>query len=302
MSELTAEQLQATETMTLDDIRALAEKEAAAPVELSTVPGVRQRDEQGRFLPDNEEDESEEAEEDDEEESSEPAKTIFRKEIANGNGSIDVYEADSLEELVEKLAVGKLNANKQIQEFIAERKLAKTQSEQQSSDDDYVIEQNLKTKPAETIKELAKQALAEEQARLAASNAAQSQFVNTHPDYVADQDNGKRIVAELQRLGFKEFTSESLEKAYQSLKASGLLKLKDVEANDATEDDASATQRTAETKVEPTQQRSLRRSSTISTRTSSRPVATRNTAPTEDEAYKMDLDKLRELANKALQG
>ena len=299
--DLTIEQVQQAESMSLDELRALAIKEAeevtAPPV---VVPKDKPRDAQGKFARKEDElDNSADPIVDDE-----PVTTkIYRKEIDNGNGSIDVYEAESLEELVDKIAEGKRNANKKIQEFIAERKQNVTKTEQQTKDENYVVEQNLKTKPAETIKELARQALAEQQEALRRSNEAQERFVATHNDFIANPDNGNRMVSEMQRLGYNEISTEGLEKAYQSLKTSGLLALKAEEANDVTAVEPIATQRTVEPVAEATQQRSPKKGSTISTRTSSRAIVPTSQGPTLDELYdskKYTTEQVREIAEKAM--
>jgi len=305
--ELTVEQLSQAETMSLEELRVLALKEAeeatAPPVQVqeSKDSKNRARDEQGRFTSADTIDNSDDAQAAD---PVDDATTIYRKEIDNGNGSVDVYEADSLEELVDKIAEGKRNANKKIQEFIAERKQTAALTDQQTKDAEYVVEQNLKTKPIQTIKELAKQAVAEEQEKLHRSQEAQERFVTTHPDFIPNPDNGKRMAAEYQRMfgSNSEFSSDGLEKAYQSLKASGLLKLKDTEANDATEAETKVTEQTVQPTVEATQQRSSKKGSTISTRTAPRTVAPVNTKPTLDEAYEMPLEELRKLANAQLAG
>ena len=303
--ELTPEQLQKAESMSLDELRNLALQEAEEAVEAPVTPpakGPQPRDEKGKFT-------SVDADELDnsgdpvevEEEDGQPSKTIFRKEIENGDGSVDVYEADSLEDLVDKIAEGKRNANKKIQEFIAERKAKDATTQQVSQDEEYVIQQRLKDSPKKTIKEVVSEVIEERMAATARAEAAQSNFVNSHPDYVPNPDNGKRIASEVQRLGYSEFTSEGLEKAYQSLKKSGLLILKTEGADGATEAEGKDTRQTDESKPEPTQQRSSKKASTISSR-SRLSVVSRNTQPTLDEAYSMPLEKLRELADKQLAG
>jgi hypothetical protein len=121
--------------------------------------------------------------------------------------------------------------------------------------------------------------------------------VKTHDDYLPNASNGKTLAAWLQNNGEKEFSAENLEKAYQDLKQSGLLMLKAEGADEPTGDESKDAVRIEQPKPEATQVRSPR-SSTLSTR--SRRVAEVKTGPTEDEAYAMPMDKLRELANKQL--
>lgn len=278
MAQLTEEQMEKAEGMSLEQLKAMADKE--------------ELDNSG----DEPEPESEKIEGNEPEEDEIP---VYRKEILNDDGSTDVYEAESLEELVDKIAEGKRNANKKIKEFIAERKAAESKSKQASEDADFHIQELLKNKPKEAIAEVARQVLDEEVARNQRSQDAQSRFVNTHPDYVANPANGERMSKEVRNLGFTEFTTESLEKAYQSLKKSGLLILKQPEADGASNAKGKETQATPESEPETAKPRSSR-SSTISTRTGVRPARAVQSKPTEDEAYKMPLDELRRLADEQL--
>ena len=315
--DLTQEQIAAAETMPLSELRALAMKEAEAAV--ATVPPVaaaaepkadtrpeavgQARDAQGRFTNadqiDNSDDQANDAEAD-----AAPAKTIYRKEIANGDGSVDVYEADTLEDLVEKLAVGKLNANKKIQEFISEKKAAAVQSAQITADEEYVVAERMKKNPKQTMKEIVAEVIDERLNREQRSKDVQSHFVNTHPDYIADptSGNGDRMVAEFRRLypQATEFTRDGLEKAYQELKKSGLLKLKSLGADGVAEEKTKEPEQTVQPSADATQQRSQRTSSTISTRNSRTASAVTSAQPTEDELYSMPLDKLKDLANAQL--
>ncbi len=159
---------------------------------------------------------------------------------------------------------------------------------------------NYETKPKETIRKIIQQTQAEEAARLAKSNQIQTDFVNTHPSYVANSANGTKLAKWVETHGFSEFTNDNLNKAFQDLfSASGLLELKAEEAGAATEADVKDTGRTDQASTDATQQRSHRTGSTISTKT--RPVSqVKTTAVSDDEAYKMPLDELRKLADKQL--
>jgi hypothetical protein len=299
----TLEELQKAETMPLEELRQLALKEAEDAAAAPAPKPEQKRDEQGKFAKQEEElDNSADAQpEDAEVVDGEPTKTIYRKEIENGEGSIDVYEADSLESLVDKIAEGKKNANKKIQEFIKEKRLAVAQTEQVSKDDEYLIQQKLKDSPKKTIREVVNEVIEERLAKEQRSNEVQSQFVQTHPDYFATPENGRKLAAEVKLSGASEFTSEGLEKAYQSLRRSGLLQLKPKVADDATAAEPKDTQQTVEPKVDATQQRSPKKGSTISARGAVKAV-TPNAAPTEDELYKMPMEDLKKLANKQLAG
>jgi hypothetical protein len=296
----TAEELIKAETMPLEELRALALNEANSIVEVKPVVKAveKKRDAAGKFIAEEEViDNSGDVEEEVVEEEEEETTHIYRKEITNEDGSVDVYEAESLEELVDKLAEGKRQAVKQLKTIIAEKKVLEAKTQQTTQDEEFLVQQKLKDNPKKTIAEVVNEVIEGRLSLAQRSEQAQSQFVTTHPDYIATPDNGKRLTAEVQRLGFAEFTVEGLEKAYQSLKKSGLLKLKEQEADEATEAARLEAERTAQAQRDATQQRSPKKSSTI-TRTRSAVVT--NTGFNEDEAYKMPKEKLLELANKQL--
>ena len=308
--ELTAEQLEKAQTMPLEDLRALAIREAEeATAQPAAVPAAGQpRDEKGQFKAadtgkdelDNSGDLADAPADPADPEEATPSRTIYRKEIDNADGSgVDVYEADTLEELVDKIAEGKKNANKKIRELNLKVKAETVKVQQTTEDEEFLISEKLKKNPKQTMKEIAAEVLREQADATARSQAVQNQFVATHPDYVANPANGEKLVAWHKTHGYTEFTTEGLEKAYQDLKKSGLLVLKTEEAGDATDVDDTATQRTAEPKSEATQQRSQKKSSTISTR--NRPtVANKVEQFSEDEAYALPLEEVRKRADAQL--
>jgi hypothetical protein len=303
--ELTPEQTKAAETMSMDELRAAALQEAEAPVvppAATTEPAKQPRGADGKFASTDVIDNSSDAPDDADTKDDEPTVTIYRKEIDNGNGSVDVYEAESLEELVEKLATGKLNANKKIQEFIAENRTRAAQEQRISADDEYVIGEKLKKNPKQTMKEVVAEVISEREAKIQRSLDAQNRFVSTHPDYIANPFNANKIAAEVQRIqGFNgEFTVESLEKAYQDLKRGGLLQLKPEGAGGVAEVKDGASQQTADTQSDATQQRSSRKGSSVSTRSGSRTPVVTDATPTEDEMYKLPLDEVRKRADAQL--
>jgi hypothetical protein len=235
----------------------------------------------------------------------EPEQFFYKKEIDLGDGSgVQVFTGkgttalEALEELSEKLADAQRHATKKIHELSAKVKAEDTRTEQQKTDDEYVIAQRLQKEPSKAIRDVVREVIAEREESQRRSLQTQQNFVDSHPDYIADTENGARITHEVQRLGYNEFTEESLEKAYQSLKASGLLKVKAEEAGGTTEAEATPVERLAQPVAEVTQPRSPKRASTVSTRSSAPPVV--KTGPTEDELYSMPLAKLRQLSNEQL--
>lgn len=285
--ELTNEQLEQAEGMSLEQLRAAA---LGQGVEVEQ-PEVKTEAVSDDDQIDNSADAAGEADD--------PEITIYRKEIQNADGTVDVYEAESLEALVDKIADGKRAAVEQMKKVQAEKRALEAKAVQASEDDNYVLKQRLEKDPKAALKDIVFEALTEQQRKVAEAQEAQSRFVATHPDYIANARNGARIVAWHRTNGHSEMTYESLEKAYQDLNSGGLLEIKAEGAEAATEVKAAETRGTPETVAETTQRPSQRRSSGIRTvaRTTQTVV---NTAPTEDEAYAMPLEKLRELANKQL--
>lgn len=314
-----------TETMPLADLRALAfaeaEKEAAKAAEdakaaaVATEPKERTRDAQGRFVKEDgsvDDDQAETAEEKTAREAAEateaakkaaelvPEEIVVERTI-DVDGEIKVFRgrgktrSEALEDLTDKLAESNKHASRTIREREAELK----KSKQNLEDDDFVIEQRFKEKPAQTVKELVAKGIAEERAATQRSEAAQNEFVETHPDFIADKStgNGDRIMQWVKSHGYTEFTVDNLDKAYQDLKKSGLLKLKTTDASGTTEVKEETTQRTADASTDTTQSRSQKKSSSISTRGGA-PVI--KTEPSEDELYSMPMDKLRQLSNDQL--
>lgn len=311
MAELTAEQLSKAEGMTLEELKQMALRaDLPAPV-----PVEKPRDASGQFVKHAVQDELDNSGDTDGAAVvvDPPEKKVYRQEILNDDGHLEVYEGESLGEVANKLSEGKRHANNKIRELITELRAAEAKVAQSNDDDEYVTKKNLESNPKQTIEQILDKRLDAKLEVVAAKQREQEagnkrsldvaqRFVDTHPQYVADPKNGnpERMLAEFARLNptATELTSEGLEKAYSSLAKSGLLVLKTEGADDATAGKVEVTQRTVEPTTEPTQQRSSR-SSGISTR--NRPAApVTNQQPSLDEAYSLPMDKLRELANKQL--
>lgn len=296
-----------TDSMSLEELVAAANAEATAAKGESladfdnSADEKQPRDANGKFV---KADDTKVVEADDEEEegTGEPDGIIYRREIDLGDGTgVQVFQSETLEGLVDKLADAQRNATKKIHELNKQVKSQNTKTAQEIADDEYVLSQEMLTKPRETVQKL----VAEEQRKIAEENArvvaVQENFLATHPSYVANPENGKRIVQWLQLNGHAQLTEDGLEKAYQDLSTSGLLKLKVEEADDATDTKGKGTERIVQTKPDVTQQRSSKKSSTIST--TRRATTQVVTAPSEDELYdesKYSLEQLRELSNKEL--
>lgn len=262
------------ETMPLEELRALAEKEPEPVADVALTPVE---------VPD------------------EPEQYVVKSEIDLGDGSgVQVFtgtgatELEALRDQNKKLVEAQKNATRKIHDLNKAVKVEDARTDQQKSDDEYIIAQRLQKEPTKAIRDVVSEVIAEREAATKRVLDSQQAFVDSHPDYVADPDNGNRMMSEVQRLGFKEFNEESLEKAYQSLKASGLLKIKTEEAGGTTEAESTENERIARPVVEATQSRSPRRASTVSTRGSSSTVV--KAGLTEDELMALPLEQLRKLA------
>jgi hypothetical protein len=301
MSELTQEQLDKAETMSLEELRTLAlqgdEAVVAEPKKVATARGA-----DGKFVGDNQSDVIDNADEAAKEDEvvEEPETQVFRREIFNEDGTMDVYEGDSMEELIDKIADAKRAAVTQLKKVIAEKRTVEAKTTQISVDDEYMVGEKMKKNPKATVRDIITEVIEERLTKAARSEEVQSRFVTTHPKYIATPENGNRVSAWMQTHGYAEFTSEGLEKAYQDLTRSGLLKLKSEEADAATEAETDGKQRTVAPTAEATQQRSQRKSSTIKTTSSARSAPKVGSGPTEDELYTMPLEKLRALADKQM--
>jgi hypothetical protein len=307
------------ETMSLDELRKLANEELAAANQPEPKPAAKteqKRDENGQFVSEEKKDQQTVEVDEPAEPADEPAEDepkLYRRIIDIGDGAgPEVFEADSLEGLVDKIADAKGHATKKIREQEKQlRELAPKQpaAKEFSKDDEYVFSQELMSKPTEAIKKIFKELTGYEIADFAsikqatdAANQAQakslaaSTFLAAHPDY---KDSTKNSTAMRLAMQGKAVTSETLHKAYLELKESGLLELQDEKAKrdgqDTTKQEAD---RIENQPVETVTTPRTRKASGISTQ--NRPAVRPVTEPTEDEAYTMPMEQLRALANKQL--
>jgi hypothetical protein len=297
------------ETMPLADLKKLALEEAAKEAEAQSQTQQTQntdkpRNADGTFAK-RDRAESEATPDPNIADSDEPEEFIVRREIDLGDGSgVQVFTGkgetkdQAFEDFADKVAEAQKNATKKIRAQQAELDALRQKSAQKTDDDEYVIKKQLDEKPAETIKRLVAEQLAEEQARTQRSQRTQNDFVAAHPEYIANESNGSKIRDWVANKGYTEFTDENLEKAYQDLKASGLLKLKSVDASENADVEAADDQRIADNAAKSTaQSRSQRKGSSVSSRGGA-PVV--KTGPSEDELYNMPLEDLRRLSNEQL--
>lgn len=295
------------ETMPLADLKALALKEAADAEEAAKVvtppaevvkSDEQARDDKGRFAKSGESVDADE-----------PQEHIVRREIDLGDGSgVQVFKGrgasqiEAYDDLADRLLDAQRNASKKIREQNDSLK----KFNQSTADDNYVIAKQLQEKPVETIQQLVDRHLAEKAARetkqINEEKAIQLAWVAEHPEYIPTPQNSEALFGWIRNQGDTKLTEDNLEKAYQSLKASGLLKLKDESASDDTKEVATGTERIAQTDVNSTQHRSSTKGSSIR-RSNGTPITPVKAEPSEDDLYdssKFSLEELRKRANEQL--
>lgn len=290
------------ESLSLEELKQLAVNEAGNN---ETDPVVQQRDGQGRFI------KPQAAPEADGE------TVVYRREIDLGDGSgKEVFEADSMEALLDKIVEAKTHATRKIREQQQQLNDIKHTNEQTTSDDEFVLSQELMSSPTEAIKKLfkkttgydisefktvAERSRALETAQVQVDETKRQEdasvaFTTSHPEYVANAANGKRLVREINSLmgeakaeGRSVDYAAVLEQAFTSLTEDGLLQL--------TSDDAQARPAKATPQVTATPAPAPRRASSLASRA---PVANqpRSTELTEADLYSMPLDQLKELAER----
>lgn len=255
-------------------------------------------------------------------------------DLEDGSG-VQVFEAQGSTEteahrnLNDKLVDAQRNATKKIREQGARlRELeavhkANTapETKELSADDEYIITQELQKTPSKALRRWFKQvtgcepeefsnvkqafdAFKNGQTAATVGAAAVSAFLAAHPDYEDEGKDGEKNTR-LMQMQFKEMgitwppkSSDELTKAYLKLKESGLLILRSEGAHsDTTEVDKEKERIAASTSTATPQRTKKVTSIGTQNRTTATPVSTE---PSEDDAYNMPLDKLRNLANKQL--
>lgn len=251
------------ENMPLEELRKLAmQAEVDAPAPL--------RDEAGRFV-------SPQIDPD-----PDPAPQTFRREIDLGDGSgKQVFEADSADGLVDKLAEAQRNATIKIREL---SKAAKPVEPPKPVKDTRTVEERLEA--IERDREWTE---------------LTTEWVNETPDFEANKTNGERMLKYMRLEGIPN-TKDGLQKAFAELVESGLLKPKVANqgAGDPADpgDDPADTSRIVKPEV-------VAPAATVTPRKTASGLSNRRgiagrvasaATPTEEELETMPMDKLRELA------
>ena len=298
------------ENLSLEELRQRAEAEARG--EAPQVAEKKQgRDEQGRFT--KPEEQYEEEVQDDSQEEEQPHK-LYRRVVDIGEGNPEIFEAESLEELVDKIADAKAHATRKIREQEAQLKKqreAESQTRHFSEDEEYVFSQELMSNPTKAFSKMFEEMVgmpitefkstAERMRALQTAetrNAAIQHFLNTHPDY---EDNKRNMEVMTLAMQGRTFSAEALEKAYLDLKAKGLLAVKDAKQNSVQEDEQQDETRIASEPAAKNPTQGTRKSSSLSTKNRN-PVPVKSNEPSEDELYSMPLAQLKAEALKRSAG
>lgn len=296
-------------SLSLEELKKRADAEARGEQQPTEAEKKEQpRDEQGRFTKPEEQAEAEDEQQQEEEPS--PKRQLFRRVVDIGNGvDPEIFEAESLEELVDKIADAKAHATKKIREQESQLRKQRETERQFTDDEEYVYSQELMTKPTKAFakmfkdmvgmditefKDVAERSRAMQTAQQ--RNAVIEHFLNTHPDYVDNQRNTDVMTLAMQG---HQLSAESLEKAYLDMKAKGLLEFKSGKQGSEQEEAEQPKPGITEQAVTKNPSQGTKKASSLSTKNRN-PVPVKSNEPSEDELYSMPLDKLRELGNKHL--
>jgi hypothetical protein len=230
-----------------------------------------------------------------------------------GDAGMEVFEASTTEELIDKIAEAKRHATKKIREQEAELNRLRAEQPKEKEftpDEEYAFSQELLAKPTAAFKKLFKtttgysiEEFATAKERIDAlvngqqKSDAINSFLTTHSDYVDSDRNGLLM----QKWMGNNVSAESFEKAYQDLKQSGLLELKGEEAHVGQDSHQPSKTRIEDKSEEVVPPQQTRKASSISTRGRTAPVIP-SSQSSEDDPYSMPMEKLRELANRQLAG
>lgn len=307
-----AEQVLDPETMSMDELRKLAEAEALAQ-STKTPEQIAAEEEAARVATAATKTAEEQAAEE-EAARVEAAKTgpfYAERSIDLGDGAgIQVFKGkgttreEALENLSDELAKAQTNATRKIRELSKAKPVEKVVS----SDDEALYSAELLKTPTIAFKKLFKEVTGVDveefktvTAREKAFQAAQQkrtiadQFTAAHPDYLDNDRNGKLINKWLTL--HNDFSLDGFNKAYTDLAESGLLQVKDAEAGGEQKTAEAEAKRIADAAEAASSQRT-KKSSGLSTHRGT--TVTAPATPSEEDMYALPLDELRKRANQQL--
>lgn len=229
---------------------------------------------------------------------------VYRRVIDLGDGSgTQVFEAPTVEELVDKLADAQTHATRKIRELSAAQK-PKEVVPALDENEEFVLSQQFLQSPTKAFADLFKRTTGKDiegfkttLGRMEAFERGQSEFgvgqefQRLTPEYHPSEKNGKKIEKWLKTEGL-EVTIENVQKAFADLTESGLLESAPQNQDAEPQKRAEETTRIAETTTRIVGQR--RAASGLSSQGSK--TVTRAPEPTPEELYSMPMDKLAALA------
>lgn len=236
---------------------------------------------------------------------------VYERVIDLGDGSgVQVFEAPTMEELVEKLAKAQENATRKIREQAAQlRQAPKTapveEVENLTDEQKFMLQQEMLTDPAKALSRLVNQVI-EKRERVQADSAAREKsesdaFVANTPDYFVSQKNGERMVKYLETYQL-EASQDNLKKAFNDLNSSGLLESRPADKETPVTPEG---QPQAEARIEqkPATETVVRRRVVggVSVKRSA-PAPVQATGLTEKQLYDMPMHELEALALQDLRG
>ena len=299
------------ETAPLEELKARINADAGVTEEKKQL-----RDESGKFVAAEEKvEQAEEKVEQDEQEIEE--QTIYQRRIDLGDGSgVQVFQANSMEELVDKLVKAQENATKKIreQETVIKKSTPPAKKER-NADEEFLLSQEFMSKPSKAFERLFQEQvgmpIGEFKSSLEAvkafnatkaADAAAAQFVEATPDYFPTKQNGSKIQAYLKTYRLPA-TLENITKAYTELNESGLLQAKPAEKSEAeteSKEEDKEENKVQEVTTTTTVQKPKRMSSGLSTRGGAAPIVKKTPATQaefEAETANMSLEEIRAKAN-----
>jgi hypothetical protein len=235
--------------ISMDELRQLAHDQPLPPPE--PTPTAQPRDEQGRFVAvqdppvdDTPTDAPPQADDVVPPQADAAPVEEFTATIDIGDGSgVQVFSAPTKDELLEKLIEAQENATRKIRELNARPTPPPTPTPEPTVnlDDEAALAQAILSEPSAAIRRVMEQELgmsvkeakakilaADELARGQQEVSAANQFMAANPDYYVCPSNANKI-DRLLKLNNAPATVENIQKAYEELKADGLLTAKPVE-------------------------------------------------------------------------
>jgi hypothetical protein len=240
---------------------------------------------------------------------------VYERTIDLGDGSgVQVFEAPTLEELVDKLAKAQENATRKIREQAAAIKAqpkdtptaAPDELENLTEAEKFLLQQEMLTDPAKAMQRFVNKAVEKRDREIAKvaeqTKSATDTFVANTSDYYATQKNGQKMVKWLETYNL-DVTESNLKQAFDDLSASGLLEARPAEAKETPVVPEGEQQSEARIEQKPVVNTVVRRKVVggVSVKRSA-PAPAPAPGLSESDLYKLPMHELEELTRKALVG